>query len=36
MIAANKFYKKYGFNKLDKPLVETEHNASDVWYIKEL
>ena len=36
MIAANKFYKKYGFNKLDKPLVETEHNACDVWYIKEL
>ena len=36
MIAANKFYKKHGFNKLDKPLVETEHNACDVWYIKEL
>ena len=36
MIAANKFYKKYGFNKLDKPLVATEHNACDVWYIKEL
>ena len=36
MIAANKFYKKYGFNQLDKPLVETEHNACDVWYIKEL
>lgn len=36
MIAANKFYKKYGFNKLDKPLVETAHNACDVWYIKEL
>ena len=36
MIAANKFYKKYGFNKLDKPLVETEHNACDVWYLKEL
>ena len=36
MMAANKFYKKYGFNKLDKPLVETEHNACDVWYIKEL
>lgn len=36
MVAANKFYKKYGFNKLDKPLVETEHNACDIWYIKEL
>ena len=36
MVAANKFYKKYGFNKLDKPLVETKHNACDVWYIKEL
>lgn len=36
MVAANKFYKKYGFNKLDEPLVQTEHNACDVWYIKEL
>ena len=36
MIAANKFYNKHGFNKLDKPLVETEHNACDVWYVKEL
>lgn len=36
MIAANKFYKKYGFIQLDKPLVQTEHNACDVWYIKEL
>lgn len=36
MVAANKFYKKYGFIQLDKPLVQTEHNACDVWYIKEL
>lgn len=36
MIAANKFYKKYGFSQLDKPLVETEHYACDVWYIKSL
>lgn len=36
MIAANKFYKKYGFIQLDKPLVQTEHNACDVWYLKEL
>jgi len=36
MIAANKFYKKYGFISLDKPLIQTEHNACDVWYVKEL
>lgn len=36
MIAANRFYKKYGFVQLDKPLVQTEHNACDVWYLKEL
>ena len=36
MIAANKFYLKYGFKKLDEPLIKTEHYACDVWYIKEL
>ena len=36
MIAANKFYKKYGFEQLEKPLSETKHYACDVWYIKEL
>jgi len=36
MIAANKFYKKYGFIKLDKPLIQTEHYSCDVWYIKNL
>lgn len=36
MVAANKFYKKYGFIQLDKPLIQTEHNACDVWYIKKL
>lgn len=36
MVAANKFYKKSGFKKLDKPLIETEHYACDVWYIKNL
>ena len=36
MIAANKFYKKSGFRELDKPLIETEHYAGDVWYIKDL
>ena len=32
MTAANKFYKKHGFVQLDKPLIETEHYACDVWY----
>ena len=36
MIAAQKFYEKYGFIRLDKPLVQTEHFACDVCYIKEL
>ena len=36
MIAANKFYQKYGFKKLDEPLIKTEHYACDVWYMKKL
>ena len=36
MLAANKFYTKYGFERLDKPYFQTEHYACDVWYIKEL
>lgn len=36
MTAANKFYKKHGFTQLEKPLIETEHYACDVWYLKEL
>lgn len=36
MFAANKFYLKSGFTKLDKPIIETEHYACDVWYLKEL
>ena len=36
MVAAQKFYEKYGFVRLDKPLVQTEHFACDVCYIKEL
>ena len=36
MIAANKFYQKYGFQVLTKPLLKTEHYACDVWYLKEL
>lgn len=36
MVAANKFYRKHGFIQLEKPLIETEHYACDVWYIKTL
>lgn len=36
MVAANKFYKKNGFIQLDKPLLETEHYACDVWYLKSI
>lgn len=36
MIAANKFYIKYGFEKLEKPYLDTGHYACDVWYIKNL
>ena len=36
MVAANKFYKKYGFKSLDEPLVKTKHYACDVWYVKDL
>ena len=36
MVAANKFYKKNGFTQLEKPSIETEHYACDVWYVKEL
>ena len=36
MIAANKFYKKYGFENLDKPIGNTGHYSCDVWYIKNL
>ena len=36
MIAANKFYQKYAFERLDKPYLETEHFSCDVWYMKEL
>lgn len=36
MVAANKFYNKNGFIQLEKPIVETEHYACDVWYIKDL
>ena len=36
MKAAQKFYEKYGFEKIDKPLVKTEHFACNVRYIKNL
>ncbi|MFP7168659.1 GNAT family N-acetyltransferase [Terribacillus sp. 7520-G] len=36
MAAANRFYLKNGFRRMDKPLSETEHYACDVWYIKDL
>lgn len=36
MIAAQKLYEKYGFERLDEPLVKTEHFACDVLYVKEL
>ena len=36
MIAAQKFYEKHGFIKIDKPIVQTEHFACDVRYIKIL
>ena len=36
MIAAQKFYEKYGFVKVDEPIVKTEHFACDVRYIKYL
>ena len=36
MIAAQKFYEKYGFKRIDEPIVKTEHFACDVRYIKDL
>lgn len=36
MIAAQKFYEKYGFRRLEKTLIKTEHFACDVCYIKNL
>lgn len=34
--AANLLYIKFGFRQLKKALDESEHNACDAWYIKEL
>ena len=36
MKRANNFYKKNGFVSLNKPLVQTEHYACDMWYIKNI
>ena len=36
MIAAQKFYEKYGFVRIYEPVVKTEHFACDVRYIREL
>jgi len=36
MIAAQKFYEKYGFERIYEPLVKTEHFCCDVRYIKDL
>ena len=34
MIAAQKFYEKHGFVRIDKPLIKTEHYACEVKYLK--
>lgn len=36
MEAANKFYQKNGFYKLDRPIIETEHFGCDAWYLMDL
>jgi len=36
MTAAQKFYEKYGFVRTYQPVVQTDHFACDVRYIKEL
>lgn len=36
MVAAQRFYEKYGFVRVYEPLIKTEHFKCDVRYIKEL
>lgn len=36
MTAAQKFYEKYGFERISEPLVPTAHFACDVRYVKKL
>lgn len=33
---ANKVYEHYGFDKLDKPLDGSEHDAMNLWYLYDL
>ncbi|WP_412989876.1 GNAT family N-acetyltransferase [Pediococcus siamensis] len=36
LIAAIHLYQKYGFQKLDQPLIGTAHSAMDTWFLKTL
>lgn len=36
MVRAQRFYEKYGFVRVDKPVVITEHYACEVKYLKKL
>ena len=36
MAAANRFYPKYGFRRLERPCFPTAHFACDIWYLKDL
>lgn len=36
MVRAKKFYLKYGFKRIDEPIVKTGHFACDIRYIKDL
>ncbi len=36
MVAAQRFYEKYGFQRLAKPLGHTDHFACDVCYLRNL
>ena len=36
MVAAQRFYEKYGFERIYEALIQTEHFACDVRYIKDL
>ncbi|MBQ7337942.1 MAG: GNAT family N-acetyltransferase [Clostridia bacterium] len=36
MTAAQKFYEKYGFVRIDRPIVQTAHYACEVKYLRSL
>lgn len=36
MLAAQRLYERYGFQRVDAPLVQTDHFACDVRYVKQL